>query len=75
MAYQTFLLFSIIGALLWVNLFVLIGYFFGNMPFVKRNFSLVVIALVLIPGIPALIEFVRLFLERRNKTKNPQTER
>jgi len=75
MAYQTFLLFSIIGALLWVNLFVLIGYFFGNMPLIKQNFSLVIIALVLIPGIPALVEFVRLFLERRNKSKNPQTER
>jgi membrane-associated protein len=75
MAYRTFLLFSIIGALLWVNLFVLIGYFFGNMPFVKQNFSIVIIALVLIPGIPALVEFVRLFLERRNKSKNPQTER
>jgi membrane-associated protein len=75
MAYRTFLLFSIIGALLWVNLFVLIGFFFGNMPFVKQNFSIVVIALFLIPGIPALIEFVRLFLERRNKSKNPQTER
>jgi len=75
MAYQTFLLFSIIGALLWVNLFVLVGYFFGNMPLVKQNFSIVIIALVLIPGIPALVEFVRLFLERRNKTKNPQTER
>jgi membrane-associated protein len=75
MTYRTFLLFSIIGAFLWVNLFVLIGYFFGNMPFIKQNFSIVVIALVLIPGIPALIEFVRLFLDRRKKSKNPQTER
>jgi membrane-associated protein len=75
MTYRTFLLFSIIGALVWVNLFVLIGYFFGNMPFIKQNFSIVIIALVLIPGIPALVEFVRLFLDRRKKSKNPQTER
>jgi len=59
MRYRIFLLFSIIGAALWVNLFALAGYFFGNIPFIKQNFSLVVIALVLIPGVPALLEFIR----------------
>jgi membrane-associated protein len=73
MTYQIFLLFSIIGAFLWVNLFVLVGYFFGNLPFIKQNFSIVVIALVLIPGLPALVEFVRHFLERRKKNKKQQT--
>jgi len=75
MTYRTFLLFSIVGALLWVNLFVLTGYFFGNIPLVKQNFSIVIIALVLIPGIPALVEFVRHCLERRDKVKSPQTGR
>jgi membrane-associated protein len=69
MAYRTFLLFSIIGALLWVNLFVLIGYFFGNVPFVKQHFSVVILALVLIPGIPALVEFIRHFVQRSKKQK------
>jgi membrane-associated protein len=69
MAYQTFLLFSIIGALLWVNLFVLIGYFFGNVPFVKQHFSVVILALVLLPGTPALVEFIRLFVQRSKKQK------
>jgi membrane-associated protein len=75
MTYRVFLLFSIIGALLWVNLFVLVGYFFGNIPFVKQNFSLVILALVLIPGLPALIEFIRHFLERRKKQKLTGTEK
>lgn len=74
MTYRTFLLFSIIGALLWVNLFIIVGYFFGNMPLIKQNFSIVIIALVLIPGIPALIEFVRHFIKRRNKSNHPQTK-
>jgi len=74
MTYKVFLLFSIIGALLWVNLFVIVGYYFGNLPFIKQNFSIVIIALVLIPGLPALVEFVRHLLERRNKGKNPQIE-
>jgi membrane-associated protein len=74
MSYQIFLLFSILGACLWVISFVLIGYFFGNIPIIKQNFSIVIIILILIPGIPALVEVVRHFLERRKKNKNPQTE-
>jgi membrane-associated protein len=67
MTYRTFLLFSITGATLWVCLFVLVGYFFGNIPVIRQNFSLVIIALVLIPGLPALIEFTRHIIERRKK--------
>jgi membrane-associated protein len=54
----------VVGAMLWVNLFVLVGYFFGNIPFIKQNFSIVIIALFLIPGIPGLIEFIRQIIER-----------
>lgn len=72
MTYQIFLLFSFVGALLWVNLFVLAGYFFGNIPFIRQNFSIVIIALVLIPGLPALIEFIRHFSEHRAKQKAKQ---
>jgi len=65
MTYRIFLLFSVIGALIWVCLFVLVGYFFGNIPFIKQNFSIVILALIFIPGIPALIEFIRHILERK----------
>jgi membrane-associated protein len=65
MTYRIFLLFSVIGAFSWVTLFVLIGYFFGNVPFIKENFSLVILALILIPGIPAALEFIRQMLRRR----------
>lgn len=65
MTYRTFLLFSVIGALLWVNLFVIVGYSFGNIPIIKQNFSIIIVVLLLIPGIPAFIEFVKLFIERR----------
>jgi membrane-associated protein len=75
MTYPRFMVYNLAGGVLWVLLFVFAGYFFGNMPLIKQNFSIVIIALVLIPGIPALVEFVRHFIERRNKSKNPQTER
>ncbi len=67
MRYRMFLLFSVLGSFLWVNLFILVGYFFGNISFIKQNFSLVIVALILIPGLPALIEFVRHFVQQCKK--------
>ncbi len=64
MTYPRFIVYNITGGILWVLLFTLGGYFFGNVPFVKQNFSLVIVALVLVPGIPALVEFIRHFWER-----------
>jgi membrane-associated protein len=65
MTYKRFLLFNVVGGALWVLLFVPAGYFFGSVPIVKNNFSLVIIALVLIPGIPSVVEFTRIWLKRR----------
>ena len=65
MTYKRFLMFNDVGGALWVLLFVPAGYFFGSVPFVKNNFSLVILALVLIPGIPSVVEVVRMQLKRR----------
>jgi len=65
MTYKRFLVFNVFGGALWVLLFVPAGYFFGSVPFVKNNFSLVILALVLIPGIPSVVEVVRMQLKRR----------
>jgi membrane-associated protein len=70
MTYPRFMIYNLCGGVLWVLLFLFGGYFFGGVPIIKQNFSLVIIALVLIPGIPALVEVVRQFLERRKKNKN-----
>ena len=51
--------------------FVLAGYWFGNIPVVQKNFSLVIIALVLIPGIPAAVEFIRMQMARRKAKPKP----
>ena len=59
MRYPRFLRFSIVGSLLWVPLFVLGGYFFGNLPVVRENFSLVILAIIVISLMPAAIEGVR----------------
>ncbi len=69
MTYSHFMWYNIGGGILWVLLFTLAGYFFGTIPIVQQNFSLVIIALVLIPGIPAAVEVVRHFWERRKKKR------
>lgn len=64
MTYLRFLIYNLSGGILWVLLFVLGGYFFGNIPFIQEHFSLVIIALILIPGLPAAFEFLRQFFSR-----------
>ena len=59
MQYGKFLFFSVVGTLVWIGCFLYAGYFFGNIPFVKRNFTLVVGAIILISVLPAVIEYIR----------------
>jgi membrane-associated protein len=56
MSYGYFITWNFVGGITWVATFTLLGYFFGNIPFVQDNFELVIIAIVLISFIPAVIE-------------------
>ncbi|WP_042703114.1 DedA family protein [Methanobrevibacter arboriphilus] len=58
MPYKKFLSYNIIGGVAWVLIFTLIGYFFGNLPIVKDNFSLLVIAIVVISGLPIVLQLI-----------------
>jgi membrane-associated protein len=62
MPYRRFLSYNIVGGCLWIGLLVYAGYLFGNIPWVKDNLSLIVIAIVVVSLIPAATTFVR---ERR----------
>lgn len=59
MPYSTFLFYNVTGGIAWVALFVLAGYFFGNVPIVQENFGLVVIVIILLSVLPILIEWLR----------------
>ncbi len=59
MNYGKFLLYNVTGGIAWIMLFIYGGYFFGNLHFVKQNFSLVILAIIIISVIPAVIEFFR----------------
>ena len=59
MEYRRFAMFNVTGAILWIGLFVYAGYFFGNIPAVEHNFTLVIMAIVLLSILPGIIEYIR----------------
>lgn len=59
MKYLRFLKFSIAGGFTWVFGFTLLGYYFGNIPFVKDNFSLVVLAIITLSVLPVVYEYLK----------------
>lgn len=68
MEYGTFITYNIVGGISWVGLLLLLGYFFGNVPFVKEHFSVIIIAIILISLTPLLIEYLRSRMERTKKS-------
>lgn len=59
MTYGKFLFYNVAGGVLWIALFTLGGYFFGNLPIVKKNFTLVIFAIIIISVMPTVIEYFR----------------
>lgn len=70
MNYGFFLRWNVIGGITWVVTFTLLGYFFGNIPFVQEHFELVIIAIVVISVIPAVVEV----LKSRREFRKPKLE-
>jgi len=65
MEYGRFLAFNIVGGVTWVGLFTLGGYFFGNLPAVKENFTIVIFGIIFVSILPGIIEYLRHRLRRR----------
>jgi len=59
MHYRTFIVYNIAGAVAWVGLFTVFGYFFGNLPVIKNNFSLVTLGIIIFSLIPMIWEVVK----------------
>jgi membrane-associated protein len=71
MDYTRFLTFNVIGGLAWIAFFILGGYFFGNIPFIKHHFTLVILTIIIISILPGVIEFLRQRY-RYSQGKEPQ---
>jgi membrane-associated protein len=65
MKYPRFLSFSIIGNMVWVALFISAGYFFGNIPFVKKNFSIVIVTIIFVSLLPMIFAVIKSQLAKR----------
>lgn len=59
MSYSRFVLFNVTGGVVWICGFLLLGFFFGNIPFVKKHFSIVILAIIFISILPAVIEVLK----------------
>jgi len=59
MSYLRFVIYNVAGSVAWVALFILGGYYFGNLPAVRRNFTFVIFAIIIVSVLPVIIEFFR----------------
>jgi membrane-associated protein len=74
MSYGYFISYNVFGGIIWVAVFTVTGYLFGNIPFVRDNFSLVVIAIVLVSVLPMAIEALKARREgKQAASKTPET--
>lgn len=59
MRYRLFMLFSALGSLVWIGSLTVAGYFFGNIPIIKNNLTLMILGIIVISFLPAIREFIR----------------
>ena len=59
MNFARYTIYNVIGGLCWITAFIMLGYFFGNMPAVKDNFTFVIIGIVVVTTLPAFITFIK----------------
>lgn len=59
MTYSKFIFYNVIGGIIWVGIFIYGGYFFGNLEFVKNNFTIVIITIIIISILPGVTEYLR----------------
>ena len=69
MSYFRFALYNVLGGIFWVPIFIYMGYFLGNLPVIKENFSLMIVAIIIISFIPAIIEYFKHRQERKDTAK------
>jgi membrane-associated protein len=70
MSYAHFLAYNLVGGVAWVLVCTLSGYFFGNIPAVKENFTLVILGIILVSMLPGLVHYV----QHQRKKKAAQDE-
>lgn len=70
MDYRRFFSFNVIGAFVWVVFFIMIGYLFGNLPVVKRNFSLLILIIIVLSVTPPIVAAIKSWLSNRKSSQS-----
>lgn len=65
MSYSKFIAYNVSGGILWVSSIISAGYFFGNIPVIKNNFTIVVLTIIFISVLPGIIEFLKFKLSKK----------
>ncbi len=65
MSYPKFLFYNVIGGLLWINSLIWAGYFFGSLPFVEKNFEIVILAIIILSLVPVAYELIQAKREKK----------
>lgn len=63
--YPKFIKFNALGGIIWVTLFIVIGYLFGNIPAVKEHFTLIILAIIFLSLLPIIIAFIKNKLKKK----------
>lgn len=71
MPYKRFVSYNVIGGIIWVAIFTFLGYFFGNLPFVQKNFEIVIFAIIFISLLPPVFEYFK----ARKESKAEEAEK
>jgi len=67
MTYPRFLAYNLIGGFVWIYFFTYAGFFFGNQPFVQKNFKLVILAIIILSIVPIVLELIREWRKSRRQ--------
>lgn len=73
MTYSHFILYNVIGGISWVAIFIFGGFYFGNLPFVRDNFEIVIFTIIFISFIPPVLEFFKARKEMKESKKMEET--
>lgn len=71
MHYGRFITYNLVGGFLWVTLFTFLGYFFGGLAFVEKNFEIVILAIIFVSVVPMFIEYLKARNEKKQEAAEP----
>ncbi len=69
MQYRRFWMYNVVGGILWVSIFLIGGYLFGNVPIVKKNFPIVIVAIIFLSVLPIAFEWWKAYREKKALAK------